>query len=163
VLSGKDVNEILVVAFIGDVSIKKPRTGVSPTKVINPQPISMALPRTRETTHASQTVINITDDPEPDASAYMTLITEQAPSPPQDTTIPSQPTSLEPMQLDIPEPSENVEEPTTLTTAALSQPVSHLYPFWSLFPRQRVNNQKSHHLLQYRKFGYPESSLNGQC
>jgi hypothetical protein len=36
ILSGRDLNEILVVSFIGDVLVKKPQTGVSLAKVINP-------------------------------------------------------------------------------------------------------------------------------
>jgi hypothetical protein len=110
VLSGKYVNDILVVSFIGDPSIKKPRTCISPVKILNPQPISSVVPHTRAVARASQTVINITDDPEPDTTSYTTIITEQDPSPPQapsplqDTTIPSQPTSPEPMQLDLPRP-----------------------------------------------------------
>jgi hypothetical protein len=70
VLSGKTINDILVVSFTGEVPAKNPRTNVSPAvipaKVINPQPISSALPCTRETTHASHNVIDIVDDPEPD-------------------------------------------------------------------------------------------------
>jgi hypothetical protein len=108
VLSGKIVNDILVVSFTGEVPTKNPRTNVSPavnpTKVINPHPISSALPHTREATHASQNVINIVDDPEPDPNTYSTIIAEQSPPPPsKDTTVPLPPNSPEPMQLDIPE------------------------------------------------------------
>jgi hypothetical protein len=38
------------------------------------------------------------------------------------------------MQLDIPEPSENVEEPTTLTIVASSQPVSLIIPILVTLP-----------------------------
>jgi len=61
-------------------------------------------------------MINITDDLELDTTTYTTIIIEQAPLPPQNTIFPSQPTSPEPMQLDIPKPPENVLEHTTLTT-----------------------------------------------
>jgi hypothetical protein len=46
-LTGKDVNEILSVVFITEPVAKKFRTGVSPRKVLNPQPLSSVIPRTR--------------------------------------------------------------------------------------------------------------------
>ena len=58
-------------------------------------------------------MINITDDLELDTTTYTTIIIEQAPLPPQNTIFPSQPTSPEPMQLDLPDPSKKVQEPTT--------------------------------------------------
>jgi hypothetical protein len=81
VLLGKDVNEILVVSFIGDTPVKKPKTWLSPVNIMNPQPISLTIPRTRVVTQASQIVIDIQDDPEPDTTAYTTIIIEKPPSP----------------------------------------------------------------------------------
>jgi hypothetical protein len=106
VLLGKDVNDILVVSFITDPLVKKPRTGLSPVNIMNPQPISSTIPHTRATTRATQTMIDIEDDPEPDTTASTTIITEQPPSPLQPplplqkmTTQPHT-TTPEPMQLD---------------------------------------------------------------
>jgi hypothetical protein len=75
-LTGKDVNEILSVAFIGDPLAKKPRMGISPSKVLNPQPISSTIPRTRSVARATH-IIDIQDDPEPDTTPSTTIITEQ--------------------------------------------------------------------------------------
>jgi hypothetical protein len=72
-------------------------------------------------------MINIAEDLEPNTTASTTIITEQdlsppqAPSPPQYTTIQSQPASPEPMQLYLPDPPENILEHTTLTIEALIQ------------------------------------------
>jgi hypothetical protein len=82
----------------------------------------MVLPCTGAAIHATHTVINITDELEPDSNVYTNLITEQAPLPLQDTIVPSQPTSPKLMQRDIPYTSENMEEPITLIIVALSQP-----------------------------------------
>jgi hypothetical protein len=79
-------------------------------------------------------MINITVHFEPDTAAYTIVITEkdpspqQAPSPPQDTTIHSQSTSPDPMQLDLPDSSDNVKEPTIMTTEALIHPKILLVP-----------------------------------
>jgi hypothetical protein len=58
----------------------------------------------------------------------MPLIVEKSPSSLQDTTIPSQPTSLKSMKIDIPKAFENVEQPTTLTIVELRQLVSSFIP-----------------------------------
>jgi hypothetical protein len=106
-LTGKDVNEILSAAFIRDPLAKKPRMGLSPVNILNPQSISSTIPRTRAMTRVTQ-IIDIQDDPEPDTTPSTTIITEQPPSPPQpqspprEITIPSQTTDPEPMQLDPP-------------------------------------------------------------
>jgi hypothetical protein len=116
-LTGKDVNEILSVAFITEPMTKKPRMGISPSKVLNPQPISSTIPRTRSMARATH-IIDIQDDPEPDTTPSTTIITEKPPSPPQpqsppqETTIPSQTIDPEPMQLDPPEiPEQRPELP----------------------------------------------------
>jgi hypothetical protein len=116
-LTGKDVNEILSVAFITEPMAKKPRMGISPSKVLNPQPISSTVPRTRSVARATH-IIDIQDDPEPDTTPSTTIITEQPPSPPQpqsppqETAIPSQTIDPEPMQLD---PLEIPEQRPELT------------------------------------------------
>jgi hypothetical protein len=99
------------------------------------------------------------------ATAYMTIITEQSPSPPQETIVPSQPTSPKPMQLDNPDPSENVEEPITLTTEALSQPIALSVPISVTLPSVESQQQEIPSLSpQNRKFQATiESSLNSQC
>jgi hypothetical protein len=81
-LTGKDFNEILSVAFIGDPLSKKPRMGISPSKVLNPQPISTTIPCTRSLARAYH-IIHIQDDPAPNTTPSTTIITEQPPSPPQ--------------------------------------------------------------------------------
>jgi hypothetical protein len=52
IFSGNTINNILYVTFIHEVLAKNPRTSVSPTvspaKLINPQPISTALPHTEK-------------------------------------------------------------------------------------------------------------------
>jgi hypothetical protein len=82
-LTGKDFNDILNVSFIGDTLVKKPRTRLSPMKIQNPQPISSTIPHTRAMNRATQMIIDIQDDPEPDTTPSTTIITEQPPSPPQ--------------------------------------------------------------------------------
>ena len=79
VLSGKDVNEILNVSFIGDPLVKKLGTGFSLVKIMNPQPISSTIPHTR----AAQNIIDIQDDLGHDTTSSTTIITEQPPSSPQ--------------------------------------------------------------------------------
>jgi hypothetical protein len=117
-LTGKDVNEILSVAFITEPVAKKTRMGISPRKVLNPQPISSTVPRTRSVVRATP-IIHIQDDPEPDTHPS-TIITEHPPSPPQpqspppETNSPPQTTDPEPMQLDPPElPEQRPELPET--------------------------------------------------
>jgi hypothetical protein len=101
-LTGKDFNGILSTAFITDPMAKKTRMGISPSKVLNPQPFSSTIPRTRSMARATH-IIDIQDDPEPDITPYTTIITEKPPSPPQphfpppETTIISQTIDLEPM------------------------------------------------------------------
>jgi hypothetical protein len=101
-LTGKDANEILNVAFIIEPMTKKPRTRISPTKVLNPQPISSTIPRTRSADRAGH-IIDIQDDPEPNTTPSTTVIIEkpssspQPQSPPQEITIPSQTINPEPM------------------------------------------------------------------
>jgi hypothetical protein len=93
-------------------------------------------------------VINITNDLDLDAIAYKTIITEQAPSPPKDpsplkeTTIPSQPTSPEPMQLDLPHPSKKIAEPATLTTKALSQKTAPSIPILITLPSVEIQRHE---------------------
>jgi len=82
VLSGKDVNKILNVSFIGDPLVKKPRIGLSRVKILNPHPISSTITHTGETTQETQMVIDIQDDPNQDITASTTIINEQPPSPP---------------------------------------------------------------------------------
>jgi hypothetical protein len=106
-LTGKDVNKILSIAFITEPVAKKLRTGISPSTVLNPQPISSTIPHTRSVARATH-IIHIQDDPEPDTTPS-TIITEKPPSPPQpqspppETDIPPQTSDPEPMQLDPPE------------------------------------------------------------
>jgi hypothetical protein len=115
---------------------------------LNPQPISDAIPRTKVVAQDAQNVINITDDPNPNASTFSNVITEQAPlppqspSPPQETIVPSQPTSLELMQLYILDPSENVKEPITLTTETLSQLATMSVPILVTLPLAKSLQQQ---------------------
>jgi hypothetical protein len=81
-LTGKDVNEILSVAFIRNPMTKKPRTWISPSKALNPQPISSIVPRTRSTAQETH-IIDIQDDPNLDTTPSTTIITEKPPSPPK--------------------------------------------------------------------------------
>jgi hypothetical protein len=133
-LTGKDVNDILNVSFIGDPLVKKPRTGLSPVKILNPQPISSTIPRTRAMTRVAQMIIDIQDDPEPDTTPSTTIITEQPPSPPQpqspprEITIPPQTTEPEPMQLDPPELPEHRPELTGPNPEVLSQQIIPFVP-----------------------------------
>jgi hypothetical protein len=80
-LIGKDVNEILSDVFITEQVAKKFRTGVSPSKIMNPQPLSYVVPCTCSTVRETP-IIHIQDDPEPDTPPS-TIITEHPPSPPQ--------------------------------------------------------------------------------
>ena len=80
-LIGKDVKQILSASFIGDAMDKKPMTGISPSKVLNPQLISSTIPRTRAVSRETQ-IIDIQDDPEPDTTPSTTIITEKPLSPP---------------------------------------------------------------------------------
>jgi hypothetical protein len=94
-LIGKDVNEIISIAFIGDTMAKKPKTGISPSKVLYPQPISSTIPCTRSMARESH-IIDIQDDPKLDTIPSTTIMTKQPPSPlqpyspPQETAISSQ-------------------------------------------------------------------------
>jgi hypothetical protein len=106
-LSGADVNQILGVVFGTEPLVKRPRTGVSPNKPLNPQPLASVTPRTHTAVKAT-TIIDIQDDPEPETFPS-TFVTEHPPSPPPPqspnptTTSPPQTTTPEPMQLDQPE------------------------------------------------------------
>jgi hypothetical protein len=109
VLTGKYVNEILNATFIGDPLVKKPRIGLSLVNIINPQPMLSTIPHTRTATQATQTIIDIQYDHDPDTPASTTIMTEEPPSPPQPQSPPQemtiQPQKIEPnpMQLDPPE------------------------------------------------------------
>jgi hypothetical protein len=87
---------------------------VLPMNILNLEPISLTKPHTREVTRTTQIVIEIQDDTEPDTTESTTIITEkhlsppQPPSPPQETTIQTKNTSLEPMQLDPADLPEHV-------------------------------------------------------
>jgi hypothetical protein len=86
-LTGKDVNEILSIAFIRDPLAKKPRMRISPVNVLNPQPISSTIPCTQSTARESH-IIDIQDDPDPDNTPSTTIITKQPPLPPQPQSAP---------------------------------------------------------------------------
>jgi hypothetical protein len=110
-LTSKDVNDIISASFITQAVAKKTRTGISPSKVLNPQPISSTIPCTHLVAQACH-IIDIQDDPKPATNPYTTIITEQPPLvekpqfPPPETVIPSQTIDPEHMQvdyLDIPE------------------------------------------------------------
>jgi hypothetical protein len=45
-LTSEDVNKILSDVFVTEPMVKKPITGVSPSKPMNPQPISSTIPHT---------------------------------------------------------------------------------------------------------------------
>jgi hypothetical protein len=79
VLTGKDVNEILSVAFNIDPVAKKLRTRVSPSKVSNPQPFSSVVSCTHSVVRETP-IIHIQDDPEPETFPS-TIISEHPPSP----------------------------------------------------------------------------------
>jgi hypothetical protein len=81
------------------------------------------------------------------------------PPPPQETIVPSRPTSPEPMQLDIPDPSENVEEPITLTTETLSQPVTLSVPISVTLPLAESQQQEIPSVTQNHKFPLQQSVL----
>jgi hypothetical protein len=144
VISGKYVNNILIATFIGDPLVKKPRIGISPANILNPQLISSAIPHTILVSLAAQNVIDIQYYPELDTTAYTTIITEKPPSPPQtpsplqDTTIQPQPTSLEPMHLDLHDPHENVQEQITLNLEALIQSDTPLVPIHDTLPSMKI-------------------------
>jgi hypothetical protein len=139
-LTGKDVNDILNATFIGDPLVKKPRTGLSLVKILNPQPISSTIPHTRATTRVTQTIIDIQDDPEPDTTASTTIITEQPPSPPQpqsppqEMTIQPQTTEPEPMQLDPPEPTRACTRTHWSDPEVLSQSIVPFVPIQDTLP-----------------------------
>jgi hypothetical protein len=84
--------------------VKRPRTGVSLNKPINPKPLASVSPRTHAVVK-STTIIDIQDDPEPETFSS-TFFIEHPPSPPPPqspnpaNTSPSQTTTPEPMQLD---------------------------------------------------------------
>jgi hypothetical protein len=138
VLSGKDVNDILNVSFIGYPLVKKHRTRLSPVNILNPQPISSTIPRTRETTRMSQTMIDIQDDPKPDITASTTIITEQPPSPPQPhrhrKKRPSNPKKLclSPCSWTPLDPPEHVPELTGLSSEVRTNHLFHLCLFRTL-------------------------------
>jgi hypothetical protein len=140
-------------SFIRDPLAKKPRMGISPVKVLNPQPISSTIPHTRAMARATQ-IIDIQDDPEPDTTPSTTIITEQPPSPPQpqspprEITIPSQTTDPEPMQLDPPEIPEQRPELTgpNPNPKAQSQQIVPFVPIQDTPPSTRCKlyqNRKS--------------------
>jgi hypothetical protein len=107
VLSGAQVNQILGIVLGTEPMVKRPRTGVSPNKPLNPQPLASVTPQTHAMTKAT-TIIDIQDDPDPE-TILATLIIEQPPPlqlPNLLTTIPHQTTTSEPMQLDHPETEE---------------------------------------------------------
>jgi hypothetical protein len=102
VLSGAQVNQILGIVLGTEPLVKRPRTGVSPNKPLNPQPLASAAPRTRAMTKAT-TIIDIQDDPEPETFPS-TFIIDHPPPPLQlpnlITTSPHHTITSEPMQLD---------------------------------------------------------------
>jgi hypothetical protein len=55
-LRGKDVNEIMSAALIIEPMNKKTRMGISPSKVLNPQPISSTIPCTRSVARATHII-----------------------------------------------------------------------------------------------------------
>jgi len=60
-----------------DISlVKKPRTGLSPVKILNPHSISSTIPHTRAVNWASQTMINIQYDLKIDTTASKTIISK---------------------------------------------------------------------------------------
>jgi hypothetical protein len=105
VLSGAQVNQILGVVLGTEPLVKRPRTGVSLNKPLNPQPLASVTPRTHAMTKAT-TIIDIQDDPEPE-TLPSTVVVEHPPPPLQlpnlITTSPHQTMTSEPMQLDPPE------------------------------------------------------------
>ena len=80
-LKGKDVNKILSATFIRELVVKNLRTGVSLSKVLNPQPISSIVPRTRSMVRETP-IIHIQDETKLDTFAS-SIITEHPPLPPQ--------------------------------------------------------------------------------
>jgi hypothetical protein len=104
VLSGAQVNQILGIVLGTEPLVKRPRTGVSPNKPLNPQPLASATPHTHAMTKAT-TIIDIQDDPEPE-TFLSTVIIEKPPPlqlPNLITVGPHQTMTSEPMQLDPPE------------------------------------------------------------
>jgi hypothetical protein len=59
ILSSKGVNDSLSTSFIGDRLDKKLKTWLSLVNIMNPHPISSTIPRTRASTRATQTMIDI--------------------------------------------------------------------------------------------------------
>jgi hypothetical protein len=53
VLTSEDVNKILSAVFVTEPTMKKLRTGVSPNKPLNPQPIASIIPCTCATVKTS--------------------------------------------------------------------------------------------------------------
>jgi hypothetical protein len=107
VLSGAQVNQMLGTMLATEPMGKRPRTGVSPNKPLNPQPLTSVAPQTHAMTKAT-TIIDIQDDPDPE-TILPTLIIEQPPPlqlPNLLTTIPHQTTASESMQLDHPKTKE---------------------------------------------------------
>jgi len=71
------VNQILGVVLGTEPLVKRLRTGVSPNKPLNPQPLASSTPRTYDTTKAT-TIIDIQDDPEPETFSSI-VVTEKPP------------------------------------------------------------------------------------
>jgi hypothetical protein len=69
VLTGEDVNKIPSVSFSTEPLVKKIITGVSPSKVLNPQPIAYVVPHTRSVVRETP-VKHIQDDSGPDTFPY---------------------------------------------------------------------------------------------
>jgi hypothetical protein len=124
-LSGAQVNHILGIVFGTEPLQKKQRTGVSPHKPLNPQPLASVTPRTHATTKATP-IIDIQDDPEPE-TFLSTPIVEQPPPPLQLpnllTATPHQTTTSELMQFDHPE-TEGRQTPQT--TSEFPKPSSEI-------------------------------------
>jgi hypothetical protein len=78
-LKGEDVKKILSDAFMIKPVVKNFRTRVSPSKFMNPQPLSFTFPHTHSTVKETP-IIHIQDNPEPDIPPS-TIITEHPPSP----------------------------------------------------------------------------------
>jgi hypothetical protein len=139
VLTGEDINKILSVVFINKPMVKKPRTGVSPNKPLNPQPTASVVPCTHAAIRASP-IIHIQDNPE-SKTFPSTFIIEHPPSSPQpqspllETTSPPQTPNPELMRLDQP---EQVERELPETTQEFPKSRSKVYGPNPVVPEQSM-------------------------
>jgi hypothetical protein len=108
-LKGEDVNKILSVAFSIEPVEKNLRTGVSPSKILNPQPISSVVPTLAQRSEKPpssifRTTLSLTPFHPP--SSPNTPHHHNPSHQPQKPPVPPQTIDLEPMQLNPPEKAE---------------------------------------------------------